>query len=201
MARDTETIDLSKLPDYAFGPGAMGWWGTVGFMAIEGMGFALAIGCYFFLWPFERHWPPHGYTPPLTWATVGLVVALLSEIPNVWSERAAKKLDKRGSQHALVWISIFGVALLVLRGFEFDAYDLRWNKNAYGSITWALLVMHMTHLVTDVYDSIVLGTMAYRKPMDGRKFSDVTDNALYWHFIVATWVLVYVLVYLVPLWT
>ena len=38
------------------------------------------------------------------------------------------------------------------------------------------------------------------KPVDGRKFSDVNDNAVFWHFVVVTWVLVYVMVYWVPRW-
>jgi heme/copper-type cytochrome/quinol oxidase subunit 3 len=61
--------------------------------------------------------------------------------------------------------------------------------------------MHFIDLLTDVYDSMVLGALAILHPLDGRRFSDVEDNALFWHFVVVTWVLVYVLVYWVPRWT
>ena len=35
------------------------WWGTLGFMALEGMGFALAVGAYLYLTTWRRpgRWP------------------------------------------------------------------------------------------------------------------------------------------------
>ncbi|TIO71814.1 MAG: cytochrome C oxidase subunit III, partial [Mesorhizobium sp.] len=46
--------DLSGLPSFGLGPRSPTWWGTLGFMALEGMGFALAAGAYLYLatlWP------------------------------------------------------------------------------------------------------------------------------------------------------
>ena len=63
---------------------------------------------------------------------------------------------------------------------------------------WAL---HTFHTITDLYDSGVLGAIVFFREMDGRRFSDVADNALYWHFIVWSWVLLYLVVYWTPRWT
>ncbi|TGS51620.1 cytochrome C oxidase subunit III, partial [Mesorhizobium sp. M1D.F.Ca.ET.183.01.1.1] len=38
--------DLSTLPSFGVGPRSPTWWGTLGFMALEGTGFALAAGAY-----------------------------------------------------------------------------------------------------------------------------------------------------------
>jgi cytochrome c oxidase subunit III len=198
---DPVAADLAELPDYLFGPGSIGFWGGLAFMLIEGMGFVLAIGAYFYLLPMEREWPPTSAPPPLFWATTGLLVALLSEIPNVLTSRNAKKQDLGRVQLWITVTSVFGIVLLLLRWAEFEAFNVRWDVNAYGSISWALLVMHLLDLVTDVYDTLVLMVMVFVKPVDGRKFSDVEDNALFWHFIVATWVVVYAVVYWVPRWT
>jgi cytochrome c oxidase subunit III len=198
---DPVATDLAELPDYLFGPGSIGFWGGLAFMMIEGMGFVLAIGAYFYLLPMEREWPPDASPPPLFWATTGLLVALLSEIPNVLTSRAAKAQDLGRVQLWITVTAVSGIVLLLLRWAEFEAFNVRWDANAYGSVSWALLVMHLLDLVTDVYDTLVLGVMVFVKPVDGRKFSDVEDNALFWHFIVATWVLVYVIVYWVPRWT
>jgi heme/copper-type cytochrome/quinol oxidase subunit 3 len=200
MTRRAAQVDLAALPDYLFGAGSIGFWGGIAFMLIEGMGFVVAIGAYFYLMPYERHWPP-GPPPPLFWATAGVVVALLSEIPNILTSRAAKQQSKAGVQLWLVMTCVAGIALLVLRVFEFQAFNVRWDSNAYGSICWGLLVMHHADVITDVYDSLVLAAMVFAKPVDGRKFSDVEDNAVFWHFVVATWVLVYVVLYWVPRWT
>ena len=41
--------DIAELPTYGFGPTSVPWWGAMGFIAIEGMGFAIAIGAYLYL--------------------------------------------------------------------------------------------------------------------------------------------------------
>ncbi|KQY54809.1 hypothetical protein [Lysobacter sp. Root494] len=200
MPRRATDIDLSELPDYLFGPGAIGFWGGIAFMLIEGVGLVLVIGAYFYLLPYEQEWPPGAPPPPLFWATSGVLLALLSEIPNVLTVRRAKQQSKPGVQFWIVMTALFGVALLVLRGLEFQAFNVRWDQNAYGSITWAVLIMHHADVITDVYDTFVLAAMVFAKPVDGRKFSDVNDNAVFWHFIVVTWVVVYAVVYWVPRW-
>ena len=196
----TDEYNLAELPDYLFGAGSIGFWGGIAFMLIEGMGFVLAIGAYFYLMTYERAWPPGSPPPPLFWATTGLVLVLLSEIPNILTSRCAKRQDKAGVQLWIVVTALAGVVLIVVRAFEFHAFNVRWDQNAYGSINWALLIMHHADLVTDFYDTVVLAVMVFAKPVDGRKFSDVDDNAVFWHFIVVTWVLVYAIVYWVPRW-
>jgi heme/copper-type cytochrome/quinol oxidase subunit 3 len=195
-----EDTDLSKLPDYLFGTGSIGFWGGIAFMVIEGMGFVLAIGAYFYLIPYEQSWPPNASPPPLFWATAGVLAALLSEIPNTLTALAARRQDLKAVKLWITVTMVLGCLLIVLRGFECNAFNVRWDANAYGSISWAILVMHYADLITDQYDTIVLNAMVFLKPVDGRKFSDVDDNAAFWHFVVVTWVIVYVVMYWVPRW-
>jgi cytochrome c oxidase subunit III len=192
--------DLSSLPDYAFGPTALGWWGVVGFMLIEGMGFVLAVGAYYYLLPNEARWPPEYRPPPLFWGTLFTLVAIASEIPNVWVAKRAKEQNLQAVQVGLIIMIGIGLLLLVIRAFEMAAMNVRWDITAYGSIVWAIIALHTFHTVTDWYDSVVLGVMAHVHRMDGRKFSDVNDNSLYWHFIVWSWVALYVVVYWTPRW-
>jgi heme/copper-type cytochrome/quinol oxidase subunit 3 len=192
--------DLSALPDHAFGPAGMGWWGVFGFMLIEGMGFVLALAVYFYLMPFETAWPASAPPPPLGWSTAFTVLALLSEIPNVWLARAARRYDLRQVRVGLWLMVALGLLLVGVRFAEFDAMNIRWDRNAYGSIVWALLALHAFHTITDLYDSGVLAVLSVVRPFDGRKFADVTDNVLYWHFIVLSWCVIYAVVYWVPRW-
>jgi cytochrome c oxidase subunit I+III len=59
---------------------------------------------------------------------------------------------------------------------------------------------HLLHLVTDGLDSIVLLALMLVGPVEGKRFVDVSENALYWYFVVALWVPTYVVVYWVPRW-
>jgi cytochrome c oxidase subunit 3 len=192
--------DLSNLPDHAFGSTSLGWWGVVGFMLIEGMGFVLAIGAYYYLLPIERSWPPVNPPPTLLWGTAFALLAIASELPNQWLKKRAERYDLPAVRFGLVLLTLVGVVLLGLRALEFTALNVRWDSNAYGSIVWAILALHTLHMATDVFDSAVLAVMVFTKEVDGRKFSDVADNALYWHFIVWSWAVLYLVVYWTPRW-
>ena len=50
-------LDVSALPTYGFGPKGSPWWGAMGFIALEGMGFALAAGAYLYLMAVNPNWP------------------------------------------------------------------------------------------------------------------------------------------------
>jgi cytochrome c oxidase subunit III len=191
--------DVSRLPDYAFGPAALGWWGTIGFMLIEGMAFVLAVGTYLYLIPFERHWPP-APPPELRYGTAFTLLMIASLVPNYYVLRAARRQELRQARRGLLVMIAIAFALLVLRGFEFTTLNVHWTDNAYGSIVWAIMLIHTTHLATDAYDSLPLVVLLYTRETDGRRFSDVEDNALYWNFVALAWLPLYALLYWLPRW-
>ena len=99
----------------------------------------------------------------------------------------------------MVVMSLLGVAPLVVRIFEFPALNVNWDSNAYGSILWILLGLHTTHILTDLADTLVLAALMFtRHGGNKRRFGDVQDNAMYWNFVVATWLPIYVCIYWVP---
>jgi cytochrome c oxidase subunit 3 len=191
--------DVSKLPDYTFGATAVGWWGILGFMLIEGTAFVLAIGAYYYLIPNEKVWPP-APAPGLLWSSAFLLVAVASEVLNAAIKKRAEAHDLRFVRVGLLAMVLVGIVLIGLRALEFTTLNVRWDQNAYGSIVWAIVALHTLHLVTDVYDSGVAAALAWRKEMTGRRYSEITDNALYWHFIVWSWLPLYLVVYWTPRW-
>lgn len=195
---DARDLDVSGLPTYAFGTRMTTWWGTLGFCALEGMGFALAMAAYLFLWVNSAEWPLDAGPPRLLWGTLILLVMLASLWPNRLAQRNAKAEKLGAVRRDLVVMSLVGVLLLVLRGFEFAALDLSWDRNAYGSIVWVLLGLHTAHLLTDLGDTIVLTVLMFTRHGQGKRFSDVEDNAFYWNFVVLAWVVLYALLYGMP---
>jgi cytochrome c oxidase subunit 3 len=192
--------DLSELPDHAFSHRSLTWWGVIGFMVIEGTAFALAVAAYFFLMSQEQHWAPPPIRPPgLIAGSLFTLVLLLSEIPNTMVKRAADAMDVEGVRRLLPWMVAIGAPLLVLRGFEFNSLNVLWYSNAYGSIIWALLLMHTTHIGTDWVDTAVLWLLV-RTPHgeSPRRLVDTDENALYWRFVWLTWIPIYLLIYWVP---
>jgi cytochrome c oxidase subunit I+III len=191
-------IDVSPLPTFAFGHRSILWWATIGLIAIEGTAFALLCAAYLYLRWRETNWPPGLQPPDLIWGTANTVLLLASAVPNQLAKRAAERLDRSGVQ---LWISVcvvLSVGFCVLRALEFSTLNCWWDTNAYGSIVWTLLGMHTVHIVTDLADTAVLAAVMFIGPVDGSRFVDISENALYWYFVVAAWVPIYGLIYFAP---
>jgi len=199
--RETIVGDLSDLPDGAMGPANLEWWGNIGFMLIEGTAFALAIGAYLYLQSMSPSWPPRGDAlPGLLWSGIFTVGLLASEIPNLWVARRARQHDARGVRRGTLLMAIIGLVLVALRWFELQHLGVRWDHDAYGAVLWLLMVLHTSHLITDLGDTIVQSAWLYTHKVDTDQFSDVEDNTEYWSFVVIAWVPIYLLLYWLPRW-
>ncbi|TPL12404.1 cytochrome C oxidase subunit III [Mesorhizobium sp. B2-4-14] len=191
--------DISRLPTYDFGASTPMWWGTLAFIALEATGFALAIGAYLYLASVSPQWPIAAPPPDLFPGTAILVVLLISVVPNHMVEQLAKRQDLAKVRVGMIVMSAVGFLPLLLRIWEFAALEIRWDQNAYGSIIWFIIGLHTTHLLTDVGDTVVLAVLMFTdKGNTGRRFSDVADNAFYWDFVVASWVVLYFIIYWFP---
>ena len=111
---------------------------------------------------------------------------------------AAERFDLRGARMWLTVCLVFGLAFNVIRIFEFQTLNVWWDSNAYGSIVWMVLGMHTGHLITDLYDTIVLAVLMFTGPIEGKRYVDVSENGVYWYFVVVSWLPVYAILYLAP---
>ena len=199
MTSERRTLDVSMLAPGGFGYRSLMWWGTFGIVFIEGAAFALAIGAYFYLRTRVPTWPPDGVAPPdLTWGTVNLVVLLASAVPNELAKRAAEHVQLWKVRLWLVVCLLFGLLFNTVRAIEFTSLNVLWNTDAYGSIVWMLLSLHTVHIATDVVDSAVLTALMFIGPIEEKRFVDVEENAVYWYFVVFTWVPIYGVIYWAP---
>jgi cytochrome c oxidase subunit 3 len=190
--------DLSDLPLHGMGSASPTWWGTLAFMLLEGTGFALVIAIYLYLGSLAKTWPP-APPPDLLPGSLVTLVLLGSVVPNVLISRWARQKDLDKVRIGIVIMSVLGIVPIVIRFFEFPAVHVSWDSNAYGSIVWTMLGLHTTHLITDLADTLVLAVLMFtRHGRNPRRFGDVQDNAMYWHFVVLTWLPVYFCIYFLP---
>jgi cytochrome c oxidase subunit III len=193
--------DVSGLPQNAFGAGSITWWGMMGLILAEGITLILLAASYLYIRHNFYSWPPEpAPLPRLGIATVSLLLYLVSVVPAWMAARRARAHDRRGVLIALIVQAALGVVCMVLRYFETRALGIRWDTNAYGSVAWAVLVGHALVAVTDVIDTIGLATLFWRVEPEERHYVDTTENSIFWYFIVASWVPLYVLVFLYPRW-
>lgn len=201
MIAPASRVDVSHLPDFAYDHRDPLWWGTVGFIVIEGTTLLVCMASYLYLARNFPQWPPPGTPlPALLPATLALGLAFLSVVPATMADRAARAMDPDRTRRALGVHFLFGLGLLGLRAFELLALRTRWDAHAYGSIVWLILGVHTTLVLTDVADTALVAMIFQRRRQQNKHYADVPDNSLYWYFVVVTWLLVYVLIYLSPRW-
>jgi heme/copper-type cytochrome/quinol oxidase subunit 3 len=63
-----------------------------------------------------------------------------------------------------------------------------------------LMGLHVTHLLTDFVDTIVLTVLFFTPLVEGKRFMDAAENADYWYFVVLFWVPIYLVIYWAPRW-
>jgi cytochrome c oxidase subunit 3 len=190
---------VANLPTTTFGHRSLVWWGTLAFVVIEGSTLFICAVSYLYLRQRVPGWPPPPVPrPSLAAPAVQVALMLLSMVPMAKADRAARRLDLAAVRAAMVVISFLAVAMCGVRALELQALHVRWDANAYGSVTWGTLVGHSTLLLLETVETLVFTLLLYSPKLEQRDISGVTDNALYWYFMTGVWIPLAAIVFLSP---
>lgn len=202
------TIDVSHLPHSAMDHRSPIWWGNLLLLMIETTMFGILVAAYLYIRVIDfRQWPPplvdvqppvYHPLPHLRVATINLILLLVSVIPMAIVDRACLKRRCPIVCVGLVICILFGLANIWLRFHEFNALQFRWDSNAYGSITWMILGMHLLHLITGTTENGIMAAWIFKHGMDDKHARDIRVGAAYWYWIAGIWVLLYGLVFWGP---
>lgn len=199
-------IDVSKLPHHGFNTLDPVWWGNNFLLAIETTMFVICISTYYYLRQNFPLWPPPlaqltaplNPLPELGAATANTILLTLSCIPMIVVDLAARRKKRNVTKIGLLVCLACAFVSIILRSFEFGAVKFRWDSNAYGSIVWFILGLHMLHLVTLTCETILLTIWAFCREFDMKHRVDITALAVYWYWVAGIWLLLYGVVYLTP---
>jgi cytochrome c oxidase subunit 3 len=199
MKRYRSLIDVSDLPTFTFGRSAITWWGTLGYMAIEGMSLVVCAVTYLYLRKNVYHWPPPPtQLPGVFLPGIGAAFLALTNIANYWLHQAARRLDLGATRIGFLILSVLGAIAIVFRVYDFRELNTHWDSNAYASAAWLTVGFHAALLVFEVIETWVFTALMWFGPVEGKHFSDADDNCLYWYFMSLIWLPLYVLIYWSP---
>ena len=195
-------MDLRGLPDVVFGPRDIMWWGTLGFVLIEGFTLALCAAAYVYVTQNFATWPPENTPLPSVVApTVQVVVMLASLIPARWTANAARRYDLGAVRIGLIIATAFALAIVGLRAWELlVSLNVKWDANAYGSVQWLVLGAHATLLAVELVEIGGMMLIFWFAPVEEKHMSDVADMVFYWYFMILSWLPLYVLCFWLPRW-
>ena len=194
------TVDVSTLPSTTFGGMNLVWWGTLGFVVIEGFTLALCAVVWIYLAQNMSTWPPYGSALPDVIAPTLLVVVMLLSIPlMLWLRRSARARDFARVRLAVTLATGFSALFVTLRLVELtQSLNVWWDSNAYGSAQWLVVGAHGTLVAMQFIEVAGIALMFWFGDIEEKHFSDADDVAFYWLFVVASWIPLYGMCFLYP---
>jgi cytochrome c oxidase subunit III len=147
------------------------------------------------LWP-----PPLQPRLPIGVTGVNTLVLLASSVAMVAASRALEHDDTRGLVRRLLVAAGLGVAFLAVQGYEWVrlvSFGLTVSSGAYGGTFYTLIGTHAAHVIAAVVWVAAMVLLAARGRFADGRTGPLRACAIYWHFVVALWPILYVAVYLV----
>lgn len=194
-------LDVRTLSPYSYRTDGTLWWGMMGMIAIEAAVFAMLGASYLYLKTQNTDWPLGGYdVPKLLLPSINTGILVGSSFVMHWADKGAELNDQRRLRVGMVVAALLATLFLVLKYVEYSDVPYSWDSNAYGSIVWMIIGFHSAHVIVLLMKTVVVTTMAMRGYFDPHRRMGVIINGIYWHFVVAVWVPLYVLLYWSPRW-
>ncbi|NPV08833.1 MAG: heme-copper oxidase subunit III [Anaerolineae bacterium] len=199
MATEPRVVSAESLPLNLNDNRAPLWWGMWGLIAIEATLFAALLVSYYYLRHSAPEWPLGGIEEPeLLLPTVNTAIILVSSVPVAWADRGIRRGLRTRLAAGWSVAVILGLAFLAIKYVEMSSLAYRWDTNAYGSIVWTIIGFHTAHVMALMLKTVVVLTLALRGYFTESRNVGVQINGLYWHFVVAVWIPIYLTIYISP---
>jgi len=143
--------------------------------------------------------PEQIYDIPFT--SVSSFVLLMSSLTMVLAVSAAQKRDDRGTNLWLTVTALLGATFVGGQVYEFTAFyneGLGFTTSLFGSSFYTLTGFHGGHVTVGIIMLLAFVAINKRSRVPGSKSEAVEMIGLYWHFVDIVWIIIFTLVYLIP---
>jgi heme/copper-type cytochrome/quinol oxidase subunit 3 len=170
------------------------------FLGAETMFFAALVGGFLVLRTQSVVWPPP-FQPRLPVVVTGLnsLVLLASSLAMA---RATRALWRGEIERLRRWLGVaaaLGAAFLLVQGYEWVRlirFGLSVTSGVYGATFYTLIGAHGLHVLGALVWLGVTWLLTGAGRLGRPRPTPVAVCAIYWHYVVALWPVLYVLVYL-----
>lgn len=170
------------------------------FMGAEVMFFAALVSALFVLRVGMPVWPPP-LEPrlPLAVTTVNTLVLIASSVSMAAALRALRGRDRRRFVRRLAATAGLGALFLAVQGYEWIrliGFGLTLSSSVYGAAFYSLIGLHGLHVAGALVWLVATTLLAARARFSDGRITPVQACAMYWHFVVGLWPILFVAVYL-----
>ncbi len=178
---------------------SMGWWGMIFFITSEALIFANFIAAYLYLEIRNGSWR---LPTELTYPLINTGILLASSIPVRFAGAAIVKGNQRNLKIGLFFTALMGAAFLGGQAYEYSGlFGNHFTPSAsiFGSSFFTLTGFHGLHVTVGVIFLVICLLRSLRGDFTAKRHFAVQAAEMYWHFVDGVWVVVFSLVYLLPL--
>lgn len=175
------------------------WWGSALLLTIEVVAFGTLVSSYFYLRFHAPEWPPNGAPlPELLLAGLASLALVGSSAAIAAAGRALDAGQRRLAVAAIVAASVLAIAFTGLIVADRIVDVVRWDRDAYGSLLWTTLAIHSLHgAVLGIVGFLLAALVGSGDIRPGRRAA-LDASFLFWHGIVALWLPIFGVFYLLP---
>lgn len=178
-----------------------GWWGMLLLVATEAALFGVLIASYFYVRFRTVDWPPDGIPDPKALKALGLTVLVVATtVPIYLAERGIRRGSQSRLRLGLIAATLIAALYTVLQAYQLneDWKSFTARADTYGSLYFTITGAHLVHVAAGV---LLIGWVTLRAwggayAIDRNAAVQVT--ALYWYFVNALAVVVFLVVDLSP---
>lgn len=177
-----------------------GWWGMILLIATEATFFAYLLFSYFYVASMSQGaWPPEG-APSLGLAFPNTLILLGSSLTLHWAESGIHQAKQGRLRAGLLLTLALGAVFLSIQMLEYSRKTFTPVTGVYGSLFFTITGFHGAHVAAGMLMNAVVLVRAWRGHFTAARHLAVTNTAMYWHFVDAVWIVVFVALYLSPRW-
>ena len=174
--------------------------GVLVFIGAECMFFATLISALFVLRLGIAAWPPP-LEPrlPVVLTGINTMILLASSVAVAAAMRALRRGERGPLVRRLGIAAVLGTVFLAVQGSEWIrlvGFGLTLASGVYGLTFYTLIGFHALHVFGALVWLSTTAALVARGRLGARRMAPVQACALYWHFVVGLWPILYVTVYL-----
>lgn len=173
---------------------------TLFFIGAETMFFTGLVFAFWVLRLGAPVWPPPLQPRlPLGVTGVNTLVLLGSSVAMVAAVRAVRRRHGPALVRRLATVAGLGALFLVVQGYEWArliGFGLTVTSGTYGTTFYTIIGVHGLHVFGALIWLTVTLALAARGRFAGGPAAPVQACAMYWHFVVGLWPLLYLSIYI-----
>jgi|SwirhisoilCB3_FD_contig_71_786749_length_1733_multi_2_in_0_out_0_1 heme/copper-type cytochrome/quinol oxidase subunit 3 len=194
---------LEVFEEHGTGSGrSMQWWGMILFIASEALIFANFIAAYLYL--EIRNWNNAAWHLPsdITYPIINTIILICSSFPAHYAGRGIAKGNQRQLKIGLALTVLMGAVFLGGQVIEytglFGDFGFTPQSSIFGSAFFTLTGFHGLHVTVGAIFLLICLIRSMRGDFTAKHHFAVQAAEMYWHFVDIVWIIVFTLIYLVP---